>query len=140
MVFRHRCNANVMLFEMQLAMDYWWSLELVLLEKFWLDWKIKKKKKLYEILHVIWARFGNMYPENSEHWVPRSEPWNFEPRIDWTSQRIKPHYKLGVKVWNMKMDFNTEGTWRRVGQWTLMMKIYDFFIRLSRYQAIHNSM
>ena len=27
----------------------------------------------------------------------------------------------------MKMDFNTGGTWRQVGQLTLMMKIYDFF-------------
>ena len=34
---------------------------------------------------------------------------------------------IGVKVRNMKMDFNTGGTWRRVGQWTLIMKIYDFF-------------
>ena len=34
---------------------------------------------------------------------------------------------LGVKVWNMKMDFNTGGTWHWVGQWTLMMKIYDLF-------------
>ena len=34
---------------------------------------------------------------------------------------------IGVKVRNMKMDFNTGGTWSRVGQWTLMMKIYDFF-------------
>ena len=25
-------------------------------------------------------------------------------------------YNLGVKVRNMKMDFNTAGTWRRVGQ------------------------
>ena len=36
-------------------------------------------------------------------------------------------WSLGVKVRNMKMDFNNGGTWRRVGQWTLMMKIYDFF-------------
>ena len=35
---------------------------------------------------------------------------------------------LDVKVRNMKVDFNTEGTWRRVRQWTLMMKIYDFFL------------
>ena len=34
-------------------------------------------------------------------------------------------YRVGVKLRNMKMDFNTGGTWRRVGQWTLMMKIYD---------------
>ena len=34
---------------------------------------------------------------------------------------------LGVKVRNMKMDFNTEGTWHRVGQWTLMLKIIEFF-------------
>ena len=26
------------------------------------------------------------------------------------------HYSLGVKVRNMKMDFNTRGTWRRVGK------------------------
>ena len=38
------------------------------------------------------------------------------------------HYAIGVKVQNMKMDINTEGTWHRVGQWTLMMKIYDFFL------------
>ena len=47
---------------------------------------------------------------------------------------------IGVKVRNMKMDFNTGGTWRRVGQWTLMMKIYDFFIRLSRLVALYNNM
>ena len=35
---------------------------------------------------------------------------------------------LDVKVRNMKMDFNTAGTWHRVRQWTLMMKIYDFFL------------
>ena len=35
---------------------------------------------------------------------------------------------LGVKVRNMKMDFNTGGTWRQVGQWTLMMKTYDIFL------------
>ena len=35
--------------------------------------------------------------------------------------------KLGVKVQNMKMDFNTGGTWCRVGQCILIMKIYDFF-------------
>ena len=40
---------------------------------------------------------------------------------------------LGVKVQNMKMDFITGGTWRRVAQWTLMMKrgtellLSDFF-------------
>ena len=37
-------------------------------------------------------------------------------------------WKVGVKVQNMKMDFSTGGTWRLVGQWTLMMKIYDFFL------------
>ena len=36
--------------------------------------------------------------------------------------------RLGVQIRNMKMDFNTGGTWRRVGQWPLMMKIYDFFL------------
>ena len=41
-------------------------------------------------------------------------------------EKVEITYVLGVKVRNMKMDFNTGGTWRRVGQWTLMMKIYDF--------------
>ena len=36
-------------------------------------------------------------------------------------------YILGVKVRNMKMDFNTGVTWCRFGQQTLMMKMYDFF-------------
>ena len=34
--------------------------------------------------------------------------------------------QVGVKVRNMKMDFTTGGTWHQVGQWKLMMKIYDF--------------
>ena len=35
---------------------------------------------------------------------------------------------LGVKVRNMKMDFNAGGTWRRVG-WAMKTdnKIYDIF-------------
>ena len=44
---------------------------------------------------------------------------------------------LGVKVQNMKMDFNTGGTWRWVGQWTLMMKIYDFFFFYLAKSFIH---
>ena len=36
-------------------------------------------------------------------------------------------YRVGVKVRNMKMYFNTGGTWLWVGQSTLMMKIYDIF-------------
>ena len=28
----------------------------------------------------------------------------------------KQYTNLGVKVWNMKIDFNTEGTWHRVRQ------------------------
>ena len=50
----------------------------------------------------------------------------------------KSQYILGDKVRNMKMDFNTGGTWRRVGQWTLMMKIYDFFVWLSLLVTPHN--
>ena len=37
------------------------------------------------------------------------------------------------------MDFNTGGTCYWVRQWTLMMKIYDFFIRLSRLVAQYNN-
>ena len=43
---------------------------------------------------------------------------------------------LGVKFRNMKMDFNIYGTWRRVMFEKVMMKIYDFFIWLSHYQAL----
>ena len=43
------------------------------------------------------------------------------------SKKCKIRYIVGVKVWNMKMDFNIGGTWRWVEQWPLMMKIYDFF-------------
>ena len=38
---------------------------------------------------------------------------------------------IGVKIQNLKVDFKTGGTRRWVGQWTLIMNIYDFFIRLS---------
>ena len=35
-------------------------------------------------------------------------------------------FSLGVKVRNMKMDFNTGGTWRRVGNEHYLMKMYEF--------------
>ena len=57
-----------------------------------------------------------------------------------SSEVVRGGSRVGVKVRNMKMDFNTGGIWHWVGQCTLMMKIYDFFIRLSRYQAINNNM
>ena len=37
------------------------------------------------------------------------------------------HLLLGVKVRNLKVEFKTGGTWRLVGQQTLIMKIYDYF-------------
>ena len=40
-------------------------------------------------------------------------------------------YLVGVKVQNMKMDVNIYGTWHLVGQWTLMMNFFYFFIQLS---------
>ena len=45
-------------------------------------------------------------------------------------------YTLGVKVRNLKVEFKTGGTWRRIGQLTLIMKVYDFFIRLSRLVSV----
>ena len=48
-------------------------------------------------------------------------------------------YTLGVQVRNMKMVFNIYGTWRQVTFENLMMKIYDFFIRLSRLVAWYNT-
>ena len=46
---------------------------------------------------------------------------------------------LGVKLQNMKMHFNTGGTWRRVGQCKLIMKIYDIFFQLSQLDALYNN-
>ena len=51
---------------------------------------------------------------------------------------ICPLLNLGVKVRNMKMDLNINGTWRRVTFEKLMMKIYDFFIQLSRLITPYN--
>ena len=74
--------------------------------------------------------------------------WNLTINIIWVinlgskqsrSEQVR-HCIVGVKVRNMKMDFNAGGTWHRIWQWTLMMKINDFFIRLSHYQAINNNM
>ena len=43
---------------------------------------------------------------------------------------------IGIKVWNLKIDFNTEGTWRPIKQWTLMMMIYNYYmIWLCRFVA-----
>ena len=44
----------------------------------------------------------------------------------WCDVRRLP--TLGVKIRMLKVDFKTGGTWCRVGQWTLIMNIYDFFI------------
>ena len=47
-------------------------------------------------------------------------------------------YMVGIQVRNMKMVFNIYGTWRRVTFEKLMMKIYDFFIRLSHLVTLYN--
>ena len=43
---------------------------------------------------------------------------------------------VGIQIRNMKMVFNIHGTWRRVTFEKLMMKIYDFFIGLSRFSHL----
>ena len=58
----------------------------------------------------------------------------------WLNSMLFSYYPLGVKVRNMKMDCDIYGTWHRVWQWTLMMKIYDFFIRLSGLVASYKNM
>ena len=56
----------------------------------------------------------------------------------WVSQiyiiqyQVVGRYELGIQIRNMKMVFNIYGTQRWVTFEKLMMKIYDFFIRLSR--------
>ena len=44
---------------------------------------------------------------------------------------------LGIKIRNLKIDFNTRGSQHRVKQWTLIMMIYDNMISLSRLVAKH---
>ena len=60
--------------------------------------------------------------------------WLFKNSIHALLQRT-----LGVQVGKMKMDLNIYGTWCQVGQWTLMMKMYDFFIWLSRLITPYNN-
>ena len=57
-------------------------------------------------------------------------PWTLivSTTIGHTHSIKNPLCVLVVKIWNLKMDFNTGGTWRWDGQWTLMMKIYEFMI------------
>ena len=38
---------------------------------------------------------------------------------------------LGIKVWNLKMDFNTGGAQRRVKQWTLIITFHNSMISLN---------
>ena len=47
-------------------------------------------------------------------------------------------YVLGIQIRNMKMVFNISGTWHWVMFEKLMMKIYDFFIRLSHLVTLYN--
>ena len=46
---------------------------------------------------------------------------------------------LGTQLRNMKVEFMTGGTWHQVGQCILIMKIYDFFIRLSHLVSVYNN-
>ena len=45
---------------------------------------------------------------------------------------------VGIQIRKMKMVFNFYGTWRQVALEKLMIKIYDFFIRLSRLVTQYN--
>ena len=47
-------------------------------------------------------------------------------------------FRLGIQIRNIKMVFNIYGTWRWVMFEKLMMKIYDFFNRLSRLVIPYN--
>ena len=53
--------------------------------------------------------------------------------------KLYVQFSLGVQDRKIKMVFNTGGTWRRVTFEKLMMKIYDFFKRLSRLVSVCNN-
>ena len=61
---------------------------------------------------------------------------SLESKWNWIGKKkIGPNIfikSLGVKIRKLKVGFKTGGTWRQVKQRTLIMNIYDFFIRLSR--------
>ena len=63
-----------------------------------------------------------------------------ETNLDAPGTRCKTRYIciLGIQIRNMKIVFNIYGTWRRVMFEKLIMKIYDFFIRLSHLVTLYN--
>ena len=56
--------------------------------------------------------------------------------IIYSFTKFSTMFRLGVRVRNMKMDFGIYGTWRWVGQWILMMKIYDIFFRAKFFSCL----
>ena len=77
---------------------------------------------------------------NSSWLAPASQSFREMSKSQKISSPYLEQWTLGVQVRNMKMDFNTGGTLLWVIQWTLRMKINDFFIWLSRLFALYNSM
>ena len=68
----------------------------------------------YWLLPILWiSKLGNTY---NAQWAKNGKKCNKRYVVS----------RLGVKVRNMKMDFNIYGTWRWVMFEKLMMKIYDF--------------
>ena len=93
------------------------------------NWKCKNFVQI-PILHSIWAP-GEYFPyyffSQDFFFI-----WNFLHDISAKFHKIfsmRMHHLylinaleyawFGVRVQNMKIDFNTRGTWRRVGQWML---------------------
>ena len=69
----------------------------------------------------------NKIHKNNNEIITISKKWLCDL---WTSQ-ILFMSRLGIQIRNMKMVFDFYCTWRWVTFEKLMMKIYDFFIRLS---------
>ena len=87
-----------------------------------------------QFTNIICIAFERYYSIQRRELAENREATFYSDFLHWQICRNKIGrvlYILGVKIRNLKVDFKSGGTWRWVGQWTLIMNIYDFSIRLS---------
>ena len=75
---------------------------------------------LFILISTTTAIFYNTILSIIFLWTIKSDWWFLKSLFE-----FRLHLQLGVNVRIMKMDFITGGTWRRVEQWTPMLKIFS---------------
>ena len=123
---------------------YWSTIHLILVDlcltkNIWKTfWQLLKnivfQSLLMRSMHILCLKDLQRNMFQWLNWAPMFLSWAVEdsPSVGWYQVHI-----LGVKVRNMKMDFNTRDTWRGVGQWPLMMKINEFFYSAKSFNHPH---